>query len=173
MLLFWCLVMTLRAFGQLPEFTGKKSSSHPLSPNTWLPNQFQMPFTCQCYPVKVFSFYCFSIWHLRHIFNKPENVKNIFSAIHPHNAQGLSLDRDNYCITHPPLFVCHQRYDLCNGFHWPKPDADKVSILVTSKRVFIFPSPCWKKKQTSGHCNKSVNLLNLLKFFPCFLSPFV
>lgn len=44
----WCLVMTPGAFGQLPELTGEKNECSSLS-NTWLPNQFQIPFACQTY----------------------------------------------------------------------------------------------------------------------------
>lgn len=77
-------------------------------------------------------------------------------------------DRDSYCcITYTSsVFVCHQRYDLLTDSCSSQTQTRSLSWS-HFERVLIFFS-FWKP---AGHCNKSVNFLNLLKFFPCLCPP--
>lgn len=74
------------------------------------------------------------------------------------------------CVENLSLCVVTKIKIFFTDFHWLRTNQVKRSFLVTFRLCVPFPLPLLK---TAGHCNKSVDFLSLLKFFPRFLLPFV
>lgn len=114
------------------------------------------------------------VWDCRQVLISLKMLRDVFSSTQSYNSKSFILDREAYCfiVCTFSLFVCHQRYDLHTDSHWFKTRPRQCFLFPghVLRECSFSPPPYWK---TAGHCNKSVNFHNLLKFFPCSLSPFV
>lgn len=94
--------------------------------------------------------------------NKLDNVRNMLCTSSALSQRPTLLSVSLCVVTKIKIFF--------TDFHWLKTNQVKRSFLVTFRLCVPFPLPLLK---TAGHCNKSVDFLSLLKFFPRFLLPFV
>lgn len=159
----WCLVTTPGAFGQLPEFTGKKkSSSLPLQTHGCLTS-----FKCHLHVDVIHSNYSptiIFIWHCRRILMKLK----MLSSTQLCNAKAFMVDRDNLCcIAHTSVCVSSKIW----SFHrllGSNQTQTRLLFLVTFWECSFSPPPTEKLQGTAIKVSTSTTYWNS---FPALCLP--